>query len=81
MPPPKIVKTYDDIEFGVDVEELAGLVDNGQGRHPFCDKLVERFDDGGVILGHLDVLVSADTQLVDGLMEVGRLGQIMNLQM
>ena len=72
--------THYDVELGVDVYELVLVVDDGQRRDSEADELVERLDDGRVVVRHLDVVVGPDVEVADRAGEVARLRQIVNLR-
>jgi hypothetical protein len=72
--------TYDNVEFGVDVDELSFFVDDGQRRNSFVDKLPERLDDRHRVVADLDVLITADAQVHDRFRKVFRLRQVVNLE-
>jgi hypothetical protein len=72
--------TYDNVEFGVDVDELSFFVDDGERRNSFVDKLPECLDDRHRVVADLDVLITADAQVHDRFGKVFRLRQVVNLE-
>ncbi len=73
--------SYDDVELGVDVDEPALVVDDGQGRDAPFDELFQGEDDGRVVVGRLHVVVRADAQLAQRLVHVRRLWHVVDLWM
>ncbi len=73
------MSAYNDVEFCVDIDELALFVDNGQRRNSFVDKFSEGLDDGHGVMADFDVFVAPDAEVVDGLGEVFGLRQVVNL--
>ena len=56
------------------------VVHDGQRRDSEVDKLVERLDDGRVVVRDLDVVVGPDVEIPDGALEVARLRQVVYLR-
>lgn len=65
--------TYNNVEFGVNVDQLSVLVDDGQRRNSLVHELPKSLDDRHRVIADLDVFVASDAQVVDGLGEVLRL--------
>ena len=64
--------SYDDIELGVDVDELGVLVDDGQGGDARAHEQVEDVHEARVAADGVDGCVGAEAQVADGLVhEVG----------
>ena len=72
--------THYDVELGVDIDQLVLVVHDGQRRDSEVDKLVERLDDGRVVVRDLDVVVGPDVEIPDGALEVARLRQVVYLR-
>ena len=72
--------THYDVELGVDIDQLVLVVHDGQRGDSEVDKLVERLDDGRVVVRDLDVVVGADVEVPDGAFEVARLRQVVYLR-
>ena len=75
-----VLLSYDDVELGVDVDELALLVDDGEGGDPLGDELVERVDDRRLVGRHLDPVVGPDVEVADGGVKVFRFRQVVYLE-
>ena len=56
------------------------VVHDGQCRDSKVDKLVERLDDGRVVVRDLDVVVGPYVEIPDGAFEVARLRQVVYLR-
>ncbi len=73
--------TYDDVKFGVNVDQFPLVVDYWKGRDSFPHKFVQSLDDASARLGDLHVVKGADAQLSNGLAQIARLGQVMDLHL
>ena len=62
--------TYDNVEFGVNVDQFAVVVDDGQRGNPFVDEFPESLDNGHRMVADFDIFVTPDAEVVDRLREV-----------
>jgi hypothetical protein len=71
---------YNDIEFGVDVDQLLLVVDNRQRRDSRAHENVQRLEDGRVLADRPDLVVRADAELANCLLQKKRLRHVVDLQ-
>ena len=71
---------YDDVEFGVDIDESSLGIDDGQGGNAPFDELFEGDDDGRVRMGRFHVVVRPDPQLSQCFVHVTGFWHFVHLQ-
>ena len=73
-------ETYDNVKLGVDVNEFAVLVNDGQSWDSLVDEFSQGFDDWRRVVGNLDVFVRPDVQFLDRLVQIVRFRKVVDLK-